>query len=243
MSMRARAAVAGLAFLAAMAFLSFHAAAQGEGSVERGKKIFLDTGPEEYPDYPSCAQCHTTVPAAKEAETGHIRPGHSLYNVTARPSFKNKPKGKGPKTAGDAGNICVRAFQKRKALPPEKVADLNAYLQSISTGESAKPLKIGYAPRLMKDLDGGDKTKGKKKYEIYCTTCHGDSDDDIYVALKPGRWNRVKVLRKARGYIPDKRKEAGVRFKANNGMMSFFAEDRLPDADLRDILAYVGKIK
>jgi mono/diheme cytochrome c family protein len=230
-------------FLAA-AFLVTAAFAQGEGSVERGKKIFFDTGPEEYPDYPSCAHCHTTLPADKEKEkTGQKRPAHSLYNVSARPSFKNKPKGKGPKTAGDAGNICVRAFQKRpKALPPEGVADLNAYLKSVSPGKSAKPLKIGYAPKLMTELDGGDPKKGKEEYEEHCTICHGDEDESIYVALKAGRWDKTKVLRKVRGYIVDK-KTKKVRFKANNGMMSFFAMDRLSDAALRDILAYLGKKK
>ena len=81
---------------------------------------------------------------------------------------------------------------------------------------------------------------GQKKVQTYCGGCHGKSDDHLQSQLRAGRYNKQKVAMKVRGWIKDK-KTGKPRFKANNGMMSFFAKDRLPDKDLLDILAYLGK--
>ncbi len=216
------------------------ASAQGSGDAAAGKKIFFDSG--EDLDYPSCSLCHATVPTSQElAKTGHIRPAFPVYNTSQRGGWKNKPPSKkGPKSAGDAGNICVRAFQKRKKLPASDVADLNAFLASVSPGE-AKPRKIKYAPKLPASLDGGNAAAGKKNVEAYCGGCHGKSDDHLQFELRKGRLKKRKVAMKVRGWIKDAKKKGGIRFKANNGQMSFFAKDRLPDKDLLDILAYLGK--
>jgi len=210
--------------------------AQGAGDAAAGKKIFTDSG--EDLDYPSCAHCHATVDASKELEmTGHVRPAYPVFNTAGRGAWKNKPAGKGPASAGDAGNICVRAFQKRKKLPASDVADLNAFLATVSPGE-AEPRKIQYAPALPESLDGGNADEGRKKVEAYCGGCHGASDDHLQFELKPGRKPKLKVAMKVRGWVE---KDGKRKFQANNGMMSFFAKDRLPDEDLLDILAYVGR--
>ena len=104
-----------------------------------------------------------------------------------------------------------------------------------------KPRKIGYAPKLPASLDGGDKARGKAKVQLHCGGCHGDSDDHIQFTLKAGKRRKMKVAMKVRGWVKDKKAKSGMRFKANAGMMSFFAKDRIPDADLLDILAYLGK--
>ena len=213
--------------------------AQDGGSADAGKTMFHDSG--EDLDYPSCAHCHATVPASEElAKTDHIRPAFPVYNTSKRGSWKNKPPSeKGPKSAGDAGNICVRAFQKRTKLPAADVAALNAFLASVSPGE-AKPRTIKYSPKVLTSFDGGDAEAGKKKIQIYCGGCHGPSDDDVQFELRKGKIKKMKVAMKVRGWVKDKKK-GGMRFKANNGQMSFFAKDRLPDKDLLDIIAYVGK--
>ena len=214
---------------------------QDGGSADVGKKMFHDSG--EDLDYPSCSHCHATVPAAEElAKTGHIKPAFPVHNTSKRGGWKNKAKSKkgAPQSAGNAGNICVRAFQKRKKLPASDVADLNAFLASVSPG-AAKPRKIKYAPKLPASLDGGDAAAGKKNVEAYCGGCHGKSDDHLQFELRKGRLNKRRVAMKVRGWIKDSKKKGGIRFKAINGMMSFFAKNRLPDKDLLDILAYVGK--
>ena len=45
---------------------------------------------------------------------------------------------------------------------------------------------------------------------------------------------------KVRGWIRD-RKTKKLKFKADAGMMGFIAENRLSDAQLLDVLAYLGK--
>ena len=209
------------------------------GDVEKGRKIFIGTG--EDLDYPSCAHCHATVSPQEElSQTKHIRPAFPVHNTAHRGAWKNKKAGK-VKTAGDAGNICVRAFQKRKkGLTPDELANLNAYLASISPGKDVKPRKIGYAPKLPENLDGGDKENGKKIVAQTCLVCHGPSDDHIQSELKPGRRNKMKVAMKVRGWIRDK-KTKKLKFKANAGMMGFIATNRVSDQELLDVLAYLGK--
>ena len=92
--------------------------------------------------------------------------------------------------------------------------------------------------QLPEGLEGGDKQAGKRNVQTYCGGCHGKSDDHLQSELKPGKRPRIKVAMKVRGWV---KKKGKLRFKANNGMMSFFAKNRLPDKDLLDILAYLGK--
>ena len=229
-----------VALACAVGMSALSVSAQGGGDAARGQKIFNDSGEEL--DYPACASCHATVSKEEEAnKTGHVRPAFPVYNTSHRGAWKNAKAGKGPKSSGDAGNICVRAFQKRKKLPADQVADLNAYLLTLSPSKDVKPRKIAYAPKLPGSLDGGDKAKGKAKVQLHCGGCHGDSDDHIQFTLKAGKRKKKTVAMKVRGWIRDKKAKSGMRFKANNGMMSFFAKDRVSDADLLDILAYLGK--
>ncbi|MHC4547300.1 MAG: c-type cytochrome [Planctomycetota bacterium] len=211
--------------------------AQGAlGDPERGRRIFHDTG--ENLAYPSCAHCHAVVDDAAEVKTGRVRPGHPVFNSAHRGAWKNGNRKL--KTAGDAGNTCVVSFQKRKRLPADRVADLEAYLRTISPGK-AKPRRLGFEPALPESLDGGDRARGRTLVQRYCAGCHGASEQHLQDELKAGRRKRGKVAMKVRGWIKDKRAPGGMRFKPAHGQMSFFAKDRLPDEDLRDILAYVGR--
>jgi len=216
-----------------------YVSAQGDGDVERGKKLFHDTGDLEYP---SCAHCHATVSVEEERkQTGTVHIAFPVFNSASRGAWKNKPKGKGPATAADAGNICVVAFQKRKKLGAADLADLNAFIASVSPDKDVKPRKIKYAPAVLTSLEGGDAKAGKKNVERICGTCHGKSDDHLQFNLRAGKIRKQKIAMKVRGYIKDKKKKSGMRFKPNAGQMSFFAKNRLSDKELLDIIAYLGK--
>jgi len=227
--------VLGLVFFVGLA-ASFAWAA---GDVEKGRAIFNSTG-EDF-DYPSCANCHATVSAETELkETKHIRPAFPVFNTSHRGAWKNKKAGKLP-TAGDAGNICVKEFQKReKSLTASELEHLNAFLASVSPGTDVKPRKIMYAPKIPESLDGGDKDKGKVIVAQMCSVCHGPTDDHFQSELKPGRRKKMKVAMKVRGWITDK-KTKKLKFKADAGQMGFIAKNRLSDAQLLDVLAYLGK--
>ena len=128
-----------------------------------------------------------------------------------------------------------------KGLPNPGVAHLNAYLASVSPSKDVKPRKIIYKPKVLTDFAGGDVKKGKKNVEVYCSTCHGDSDEHIQFALKAGRINKKKIAMKVRGWQKSSKAKSGMKFNPAKGSMSFFAKNRLPDKDLLDIIAYLGK--
>jgi mono/diheme cytochrome c family protein len=228
----------GVALLAVAGFVS----AQSAGDVEKGKKLFYDTGDLEYP---SCGHCHATVPVEEELKkNGKISIAFPVYNSAHRGSYKNSHKkedGKGPATSADAGNICVVAFQNRKKLPAADIAALNAFIASVSPDKDVKPRDIKYAPPVLESFEGGDAEAGKKNVAIYCSTCHGPTDDHLQFELKPGKAPKKKIAMKVRGYIKDAKRKSGMRFKPNAGQMSFFATNRLSDKDLLDIIAYLGK--
>ncbi len=212
--------------------------AQDAGDVAKGKKIFTDTGDF---DYPSCSHCHATVSVKEELKkTGKVTIAFPVFNTAHRGAYKNNKKGKYP-TSGDAGNTCVKAFQKRDKLPAGDIADLNAFLLTVSPGKDVKQRKIKYRPPVLKNFDGGDAAKGKKNVEVFCSTCHGKTDDHIQFELRAGKFNKTRVAMKVRGYIRDSKRKSGMRFKPNAGSMSFFAMNRLSDKDLLDIIAYIGK--
>lgn len=225
--------VLGLATIVTLAGL---VSAQGAGDAARGKKLFEHDAKLEYP---SCAHCHATVSAEEELKkTGHIRIAFPVFNSANRGAWKNKPAGKDPKSPGWAGNICAKAFQKIKGgLTAAQVADLDAYIKTVSPGE-AKPRKIKYAPKIPESLDGGDAAEGKKKIATYCSTCHGASDDHLQFELKAGKYPKLKVAHKVRGWYRIKGK---MKFAPYKGSMSFFAKNRLSDKDLLDIIAYLKK--
>jgi len=221
------------------AAIGTQALAQGAGNAAEGKKLFVDSG--EDLDYPSCAHCHATVSAAEElAKTGHIKPAFPVFNSAHRGAWKNKKAGK-VATAGDAGNFCVKAFQKRKKFKADKLAHVNAYLATLSPSTTIKPRKINYKPKLPESLDGGDAIKGQKAVQIYCGACHGASDDHLQFELRPGKKAKLKIAMKVRGWVRSSKAESGRVFNPAKGQMSFFAKDRLSDETLLDILAYLGK--
>ena len=95
--------------------------------------------------------------------------------------------------------------------------------------------KVEKKPRLMNDVAGGDAEKGKPLVERYCAGCHNESDDALSFELKPNRKKKTLILRKVRGY------DQKGRFKPRSGTMGYYTTDRLSDADLRHIIAYLGR--
>jgi mono/diheme cytochrome c family protein len=229
-------------------------------AIERGKKLFSDTQGDEYP---SCAQCHSVEPEATEtdsaetdsaetdsadddsgddvaekAESGakpeepkHLGPGGTLYGSARRAGWRNKET---YKDVVDAAQYCATTWQERKyGLKAAQQADLRAYLESIA---GAKPLpmrKVQRKPALLKEFDGGDAERGQLLVVRYCGACHGP--EHISFELKPASKKKLLVARKIRGY------DAKLRFKPQATTMSYYTTDRLPDEDLRDIVAYCGK--
>lgn len=211
--------------------------AQGAGDAAAGKKLFENHNDFEYP---SCSHCHATVSAEEELKkTGKVKIAFPVHNSSNRGAWKNKPAGKDPTSPGWAGHTCAKAFQKIKGgLTKEQVANVDAYIKTVSPDKDVKPRKIKYAPKLPESLDGGDAEAGKKKIAVHCGTCHGASDDHLQFELKAGKFRKLKVANKVRGRYKIK---GEMKFAPYKGSMSFFAKNRLSDKDLLDIIAYLKK--
>ena len=85
----------------------------------------------------------------------------------------------------------------------------------------------------MKDYEGGDAARGKALMERHCAECHNESDESISIPLPPKRKKKDLIARTVRGY------DAKRKFKPKT--MSYFTTERLSDADLRHIIAYLGR--
>jgi mono/diheme cytochrome c family protein len=138
---------------------------------------------------------------------------------------------------GEASQKCAKEWQKReKGLDPKQRADLVAFLRTQAPPDVTLPKReVQRQPKLAKDLAGGDPEEGRRLAAIWCMACHNEAEDALSFPFEPGKRKRDQVARKVRGY------DAKNAFKPEEGSMSYYTNDRLPDDALRHILAYVAK--
>ena len=222
-----------LSILFCVTFLGVALAAPEPDPVKRGKRLFSDTGGEEFPEYPSCAHCHALVPPKEEAKLKQVGVAETLFGSAVRKGWRNM---KTYRDVGHALQYCAKTWQERKGgFKAAPLADLVAFLETAAPKAPLPARKVQKKTKMPKTLAGGDAAKGKKLVERFCSLCHNDKDDALNSVLKPKRKKRLSVARKVRGY------DAKGKFKPQGNQMSYFTQDRLPDSDLLHILAYLGK--
>jgi mono/diheme cytochrome c family protein len=220
-----------LPIFALTVFLAALLAAADEPAVARGKAVFHDT---QRLEYASCAQCHSLVSEKEEAaKAKHLGPGATLFGAAVREGWRNMNT---YPDVGEASQRCAKWWQKRKGgLKPSQRADLVAFLKKHSPQGPLPKRKVERKPKLLKDLGGGDAKKGAKLAARHCFGCHGEADDKLAVELKPNKKKKLLIARKVRGY------NSKNQFKPQAGSMSYHTTDRLSDADLKHIIAHLGK--
>jgi len=220
-----------LPILAMIALLAALPAAADEATVARGKGVFHDT---QRLEYPSCALCHSLAPESEEAQKAkYLGPGATLHGAAVREGWRNMNT---YKDVGEASQRCAKWWQKRKGgLKPNERVALVAFLEEHAPKGPLPKRKVERQPKLLKDLDGGDAANGAKLVARYCHGCHGEADDVLAVELKPNKKKKLLIARKVRGY------NSKNQFKPQAGSMSYYTTDRLSDADLRHIIAHLGK--
>ncbi len=222
-----------LLYGAALDGATFAAPDSARATVERGRVVFADT---QEGLSPSCANCHSLLEPAQELKKAKfLGPGASLWGAALRAGWRNV---KIYKDVGEAAQFCARKYQERKkGLSLKQRTDLTAYLKTMvpksKKAGSLPARKVQKKPKLLKEYAKGDKTKGSKLYSRYCAGCHNDADDAVSFAIKLGKKKRAQIARRVRGYT------AKRKFKP--GAMSYYPTDRLSDAQLADILAYLGR--
>ena len=208
-------------------------------AAERGESLVGD------PDFSSssanhlaCDDCHSRT--ADEGD--RIFPGYPLENSAGRASWWD---GYEPQYLG-AVDFCFRVFMRGQPLTAgEPKSDaVYEYLASISPQASSPALPLTIT-RNIPLLAGGDAVTGEEIYDSACRHCHGNPsgsgrldssvtplNDELWALYDvdfPGIDNRVVVAEKVR--------HGG--FFGIGGVMPFFAEERLSDAELASVMAYL----
>jgi mono/diheme cytochrome c family protein len=209
---------------------------------ERGAAIFRNTafGDAEL----ACADCHADHPDDAGADD-RIRPGHPIPGAARRVETWNG-EFSGARLAVTAAGAakCAFLYQGRgdslaTALAPGEAAALMAYYASISTG--SEPVRLAWTAvdwpgntrrdtaAIARDIAGieamtGDARRGEALFDRACALCHGANGRMVGPALR--------IVRKHPERVAD-------HVRRGHKDMPFFARDKLTDAQIADILAYI----
>jgi mono/diheme cytochrome c family protein len=180
----------------------------------------------------ACSTCHALQEPAGD---GFRRPGHPIGDAANRPSYKN-----GQLTElRDAVNSCRvewMAASELSADDPRWLA-LRDFLES-NAGSMEAPA-ISYDIILPPgDLNGGDATTGRATFNETCVVCHGvdATGTERGPALRGETLTDELVARRVRTSGPS---DSAVYPGLTNGIMPFWAADRLSDDELLDVTAFV----
>ena len=198
----------------------------------------------------SCSHCHAHFDE-DALDDGHLRPGHSLFNSAHRETWWGQdPEEPGSyQSIGAAAVVCVEHYMRNPdKLTAQQILDLDAYLENITRRTVTDPLALAPAADrtgTYAGFDGGDRFVGRSLFYAACHTCHPNAGGGIGPAL-PRDKEAAFYARKVRegdglgavlsgldpnAYDP----RAGV-------FMPFFGADRLSDAQLRHIIAYIRSL-
>lgn len=218
-------------------------------ALEHGRSLFSSPAfsPAESNVF-ACSTCHSVLAAGDPVLK---LPGYTLFDAVARPSWW----GKSYAYLLDAVNECYVEFMRGPRLGPGDTdgRSLLLYLQSLAPDASAPALPLTTVETLDKtyydQLKGGDPVKGKATYTAACANCHGDLHSGAgrlgpKVSIIPeesiqqhGPGDGLH-LDGARPITIEKVRHG--KFFSVGGNMAQYSLETLADADLADILAYMG---
>ncbi len=197
----------------------------------------------------SCSDCHADFDESATPD-GRIRAGHSIVGVPHRGEAKGGmiTAEMFARTAG-GGGFCYQHFLQKipsdkvdpTAIPEDQAEALMAYFGHVSGDNRGPEFEIA-----MLDKDAasaaaekiiameGDSQRGWKLYGQACNVCHP-------TAKKSGIGSQLVRRRPPRDL--EKRKHQIATYVRKGGfVMPFFAEDRLSDQDIADIVAFIAKL-
>ena len=197
----------------------------------------------------SCSDCHADFDEAATPD-GRIRAGHSIVGVPHRVEAKGGmiTAEMFARTAG-GGGFCYQHFLQKipsnkvdpTAIPEDQAEALMAYFEYVSGDNKGPEFQIS-----MLDKDAasaaaekiiameGDAQRGWKLYGQACNVCHP-------TAKKPGIGSQLVKRRPPRDL--EKRKHQIATYVRKGGfIMPHFAEDRLSNQDIADIVAFIAKL-
>lgn len=233
---------------AALALALLVAGCGPEQALQRGGEVFRDPGfARADSNVYACSTCHS---AQKGGDPMRKLPGYGMYDAATRPSWW----GGAYDTLFDAANECYVEFMRGQPLTrddPEGRA-LLVYLDSVAPDPSSPALPETTVPAIITDpmlpgyVASGDAGRGAVVWQQACSYCHGD------LHTGKGRLGpKVSIVPEeslaqhgtdpntgARPITVEKVRHG--KFYSVGGNMPQYSLEALSDADLGDLLAYMG---
>ncbi|MFO0728027.1 MAG: c-type cytochrome [Myxococcota bacterium] len=213
-------------------------AVKADPATTRGKKLFFDASLGR--NGVACADCHANVEDEASQGDGRIRAGHTLFGAAGRPYWRGDGRRTTFPTLRKAIDACVQIFQGGSPLAAEDSLRLAAYLESISPRKGQAPIAIQPALEAGLDYDrdkyrGGEATRGRDLFFAACHSCHPLGRAGIGPAIFGKQPAEVALkVREGNGLLRGNR--------SPTAFAPFFGKDRLSDAQVADIAAYVATL-
>jgi thiosulfate dehydrogenase len=230
---------------AARAVLALALAGCGDREIpaaELGQALFFMSGISTSPfNRFACGTCHAADPVGPVVLPDRFDPGYNLGNAAGRPGWWG-----GEETRLlDALNVCVVQFMGGRALRPDedRARQLYAYLdqQSPLPASPAAPFTVVRDVTALEELTG-DAARGSSVWSAACLRCHGTIHDGA------GRLGSLPTVvpedtqkmfgSMARAVVVEKIRHG--RFFNIGGVMPLYTVETLTDAQIADLLAYLG---
>lgn len=207
-------------------------------AVERGERLTNDPAfAESKFNSFACTTCH-----AVNASGGRILPGAPLAGAARRPTYW----GGRFTSLSEAVDECATKFMRSPPFDPskQKWIDLYAYLDSIANTGALVPQPFEVVYRIT-DLPRGDAANGGKVYDAACKSCHGAPKTGV------GRLGAASIVPNdtvaehskdgpsiTRQVVIEKIRHGS--YLGFPGVMPPFSKQALSDAQISDLLTYLG---
>lgn len=181
----------------------------------------------------TCNTCHTVNSVTASFRT----PGHDITNAAFRTSYKN-----GEITElRDAVNSCIEHWMAGEPISSTDILwrRLSSWLEEMIPSNIDNLVYNIIQPPT--DLSGGDVVRGMSVFNQTCAGCHGI--DAVGTTKGPSlagsSLSEETIARRVRTSGPINNGE--IYDGLTGGRMPFWAEDKLSDDELRDIIAFIGE--
>ena len=180
----------------------------------------------------ACATCHALEEPTND---GFLRPGHPIGNAAHRPNFKNGQLD----NLLDAVNVCRTEWMIATAwsMDTPEWLDLEAFLEQQAP-EGDAPSLVSQVAAPPQQTGGGDMVAGQNFFNNACVVCHGEDavGTERAPALIGEFLNADQIARRVRtSGLTDSSVYEGL----TGGRMPFWANDRISDDELRDVIAFL----
>jgi mono/diheme cytochrome c family protein len=228
-------------------------------AIERGMEEYEESDPDG--NLFSCALCHSMSP---DSESDIIRPGHTLHNALARPSYKAGAfLGGGLEAFVGAVNVCRNDWMaifdpfSFEFVPWEvsdgRFQDLVAFMRSLQTSDSEPSLEYEIVAPKTGPLDPAASAEdGCRLFNRACMTCHGIGGTGTQLApsmvdlevveLDQADYVRSRIRLSGPNH-PEQVYKVPEGFELLGTVMPFWTGDRLSDAEVESLAAFVARAR